>query len=86
LPRVDELYAWIHDLHPRLVPSTPLYVATQYAINQEEAWRRCFTEGRFEIDNGEVERQIRRVALGSAHFAHREHSSRAIVNAWIGAS
>ncbi|XXU75579.1 transposase [Sorangium sp. So ce1151] len=68
LPVVDELYQWIHELHLRLVPNTPLYVATQYAINQEAAWRRCFTDGRFEIDNGEVERQLRRVALGRKNY------------------
>jgi transposase len=68
LPIVDELYEWIHDLHPRLVPKTPLYVATNYAINQEAAWRRCFTNGLFEIDNGEVERQLRRIALGRKNY------------------
>jgi transposase len=68
LPIVDDLYKWIRDLHPRLVPGTPLYVATQYATNQEEAWRRCFADGRFEIDNGEVERQLRRVALGRKNY------------------
>jgi transposase len=67
-PRVDELYQWVRELHPRLVPNTPLYVATQYAINQEDAFRRCFTDGRFEIDNGEVERRIRRVPLGRKNF------------------
>jgi transposase len=65
---VDELYRWIHDLHPRLVPKTPLYNATQYAIHQEALWRRCFTDGRFEIDNGEVERQLRRVAVGRKNY------------------
>ncbi|MGK3961838.1 IS66 family transposase [Sorangium sp. So ce118] len=68
LPVVDELYQWIHELHLRLVPNTPIYVATQYAINQEAAWRRCFTDGHFEIDNGEVERQLRRVALGRKNY------------------
>jgi hypothetical protein len=68
LPRVNELYQWVHDLHPRLVPNTPLYVATQYAINQEDFFRRCFTDGRFEIDNGEVERRIRRVPLGRKNY------------------
>ncbi|WP_437544796.1 IS66 family transposase [Sorangium sp. So ce367] len=68
LPVVDELYQWIHELHLRLVPGTPLCIATQYAINQEAAWRRCFTDGRFEIDNGEVERQLRRVALGRKNY------------------
>jgi transposase len=68
LPRVDELFDWIGEIHPRLVPRTPLYIATRYALKQEEAWRRCFTDGRFEIDNGEVERQIRRVALGRKNY------------------
>lgn len=68
LPVVDGLYRWIHDLHARLVPKTPLYEATLYAIHQEQAWRRCFTDGRFEIDNGEVERRIRRVALGRKNY------------------
>lgn len=68
LPHVDELYRWIHELHPRLVPNTPLFEATRYALNQEAAWRRCFTDGRFEIDNGEVERQLRRVAIGRKNY------------------
>lgn len=68
LPQVDELYAWIRALHPRLVPKTPLHKATQYALGQEQRWRRCFTDGRFEIDNGEVERQLRRVALGRKNY------------------
>lgn len=68
LPIVDELYRWIHELHPHLVPRSLLHAATTYAINQELAWRRCFDEGRFEIDNGEVERQLRRVALGRKNY------------------
>ncbi|MBK9260180.1 MAG: transposase domain-containing protein [Polyangiaceae bacterium] len=31
---------------------------------QEAAWRRCFSDGQFEIDNGEAERRLRWVALG----------------------
>lgn len=68
LPVLDELYAWIHQLHPRLVPGDKLHTATRYAINQEAVLRRCFDDGRFEIDNGEVERQLRRVALGRKNF------------------
>jgi len=68
LPYVDALFDWINDIHSRLIPKTPLYIATHYALNQEAAWRRCFTDGRFEIDNGEVERQIRRVALGRKNY------------------
>jgi transposase len=68
LPVVNDLFDWIHELHPQLVPGTPLYLATQYATNQEAAWRLCFTDGCFEIDNGEVERQLRRVAVGRKNY------------------
>lgn len=68
IPVIDELYRWIHELHLRLVPKTPLYKATHYALSQEAAWRRCFTEGRFEIDNGEAERSLRRIAIGRKNY------------------
>jgi transposase len=68
MQHVDELYRWIHELHPRLVPKTPLYEATRYALGQEAAWRICFTQGRFEIDNGEAERSLRRIAIGRKNF------------------
>jgi transposase len=68
VPVVDELYHWIGDIHSKLIPGTPLYEATRYARNQEAAWRRCFTDGHFEIDNGEVERRIRWVALGRKNY------------------
>jgi transposase len=67
-PVLDELYKWAHDVHLRLVPDGKLFAATRYAINQEAAFRRCFDDGRFEIDNGEVERQIRRVAIGRKNY------------------
>jgi transposase len=84
LPHVDELYRWIRDIHPHLVPKTPLYIAMNYAIGQEAAWRRCFADGRFEIDNGEVERQLRRVALGRKNylFAGSETGAERIATAY----
>jgi transposase len=68
IPLVDNMYRWIHEMHASAVPNTPLYKATHYALNQETPWRRCFTDGRFEIDNGEVERQHRRVAVGRKNY------------------
>ena len=68
IPLVDELYRWIEGLHPTLVPSSKIYDATRYALKQKDRWRRCFSDGKFEIDNGEVERQLRRVALGRKNF------------------
>lgn len=67
-PVLDELYDWIRDVHRNVVPGDKLYKATYYALNQEDALRRCFDDGHFEIDNGEVERQLRRVALGRKNY------------------
>jgi transposase len=68
LPIMTELYTWIEKIHPGLVPKSPIYEATRYAIRQKEYWVRCFSDGRFEIDNGEVERQLRRVATGRRNY------------------
>ncbi|MDQ2931309.1 MAG: IS66 family transposase [Gemmatimonadota bacterium] len=68
MPIVNELFTWIADIHPKLVPGTLLHKATRYAVNQEPFFRRCFDDGRFEIDNGEVERQLRRIAIGRKNY------------------
>lgn len=68
LPIVEDFFRWVHELEPEVVPGTLLYKATLYAKNQEAVWRRCFTDGRLEIDNGEAERQLRRVAIGRKNY------------------
>jgi transposase len=68
LPIFDTLYAWIADLNPRLLPKSPLKAATTYALGQQDFLRRCFEDGRFEIDNGRVERRIRPFAVGRRNF------------------
>lgn len=68
VPIFDRLYNWIHDIHPKLLPKSPLRTATTYAINQQPYLRRCFEDGRFEIDNGRVERRIRPFAVGRRNF------------------
>ena len=68
MPLVNELFTWVAELHPKLVPGTLLHKATRYAVNQELFFRRCFDDGRFEIDNGEVERQLRRIAIGRKNY------------------
>ena len=68
LPLAHELYAWMEKLHATLVPSSKIYDATRYALNQKDAWLRCFSDGKFEIDNGEVERHLRRVSLGRKNY------------------
>lgn len=68
LPTLDAFNAWVDELHPKLLPKSPLRIATMYAINQRDFFRRCFQDGRFEIDNGRVERRIRMFAVARRNF------------------
>jgi len=68
LPILDALDGWVDALHPKLLPKSPLRRATTYAINQRGFFRRCFGDGRFEIDNGRVERRIRMFAVARRNF------------------
>ena len=68
LPILDALDAWVDELHPTLLPKSPLRRATTYAKNQRPFFRRCFEDGRFEIDNGRVERRIRMFAVARRNF------------------
>lgn len=68
MPILDELDRWVDSVHPRLLPKSPLRVATEYATNQRVFLRRCFEDGRFEIDNGRTERAIRPFAVGRRNF------------------
>lgn len=68
LPIVDKLDAWVDATHPGLLPKSPLRRGTTYAINQRAFFRRCFSDGAFEIDNGRTERRIRTYAVGRRNF------------------
>ena len=68
LPLFDKLADWVHDVQARLRPKDPLAKAITYFVNQEPFLRRCFMDGRFELDTGRVERAIREVALGRKNF------------------
>lgn len=68
LPLLEVFDKWVDTIHPKLLPKSPLRVATTYAINQRPHFRRCFEDGRFEIDNGRCERRIRPFAVGRRGF------------------
>jgi hypothetical protein len=68
IPLLEQLYQWI-DAHAGRVGKTgKLAEAIRYALNQKEYIWRCFSDGRFEIDNGAVERAIRKPAVGRRNF------------------
>lgn len=68
LPLFEKLSAWAHQLQGRLRPKDPLAKAVAYFVNQEPYLRRCFSDGRFELDTSRVERAIREVAIGRKNF------------------
>lgn len=68
LPLLDALDRWVDEIHPQLLPKSPLRRATTYAIHQRRFFRHCFEDGRFEIDNGRVERRIRNYAVGRRNY------------------
>ena len=68
VPILNQLDAWVDDVHPKLLPKSPLRRATTYAIHQRPFFRRCFEDGRFEIDNGRTERWIRPFGVARRAF------------------
>jgi transposase len=67
-PILNQLDEWVDKIHPTLLPKSPLRRATTYAQNQRIYFRRCFSDGIFEIDNGRTERRIRYFTIGRKNF------------------
>ena len=68
LPILDNFDAWVDYLIPTVTPTSLLGKALSYAKQQRKFIRRCFTDGRFEIDNGLVERSLRTACIGRRNF------------------
>ena len=70
LPLLAALFAWIVDIQPTLGKTSKLAEAVRYAVNQRLFVERCFTDGRFEIDNGEIERVLKKPCVGRKNYLH----------------
>jgi hypothetical protein len=68
LPVLAELDAWVDERDLTLGKTGKLAEAVRYAKQQRLYVRRCFSDGRFEIDNGAVERAIREPAIGRKNY------------------
>jgi len=68
LPYLNAFDAWVDERDKTLGKTGKLAEAVRYAKQQRVFIRRCFSDGRFEIDNGRVERKIREPALGRKNF------------------
>lgn len=67
-PLLAELHDWFEAMAPRATPKSLLGKAIGYSQKRWQALTRYLDDGRLEIDNGEVERLIRLVALGRKNY------------------
>jgi transposase len=65
---LDQFDAWVDGLKATCLPTSPLGKAVGYAVHQRSFVRRCFTDGRFEIDNGHTERVLREPCIGRKNY------------------
>ena len=63
-PLLEELRRWIEEIRPKVPPSTPLGKAIRYVERRWFSLCVFVVDGRISIDNGEVERFIRRIGVG----------------------
>ena len=67
-PILGAFKAWLDEIAPSLRKTGKLTEAVRYALQQWVYVRRCFNDGRLEIDNGACEREIREPAIGRKNF------------------
>lgn len=64
VPILDNFDIWLEKNRYTVRPTEPLASAVDYHVQQLAFFKRCFEDGRFEIDNGDCERALRRVGMG----------------------
>jgi hypothetical protein len=67
-PIGEEFFAWVLKQEALVRPSSYLGKAVGYALQQKDFVMRCFDDGRFELDTGRVERQIREPVIGRKNY------------------
>jgi len=63
-PYMDKIKKWCEKKRPKVIKESPLGNAINYFINEYEELSNFLKSGRYEIDNGWVERMIRKFAIG----------------------
>jgi transposase len=70
VPIAEAFFAWAEERKKNALPTSYVGKAAGYAIAQKEFALRCLTDGRFELDTGRVERQIREPVVGRKNYLH----------------
>jgi hypothetical protein len=67
-PVLEAMQPWLRMLKDKVLPKSQMGQAIGYALRQWDALNRYLDDGRLEIDNNGVERQIRSVAVGRKNW------------------
>lgn len=67
-PLLDAMLPWLEGIRPRHLPKSPMGDAINYTLRQWDTLVRYLDDGRLEIDNNRVERQMRSVAVGRKNW------------------
>ena len=63
-PYMEKIKKWCEKKKSKVVPESPLGNAINYFINEYDELSNFLKDGRYEVDNGWVERMIRKFAIG----------------------
>ena len=67
-PLLDAMCPWLEGICHRHLPKSPMGDAIGYALRQWDTLLRYLDDGRLDIDNNRVERQMRSVAVGRKNW------------------
>jgi transposase len=67
-PLLDAMRPWLEGLKPTVLPKSPMGEAIGYVLRQWDPLTRYLDDGRLDIDNNRVERQMRTVAVGRKNW------------------
>ena len=67
-PSMEEIKKWCIHHKPTVLPTSPIGNAINYFINEYDELSGFLKDGRYEIDNGWVERQIKKYAIGRKNW------------------
>ncbi len=70
LSLLDDFNARVLKMKPTLGKTSKLAQAARYASNQRAHVDRCFTDGRVESNNGEIERLLKKPCVGRKNYLH----------------
>lgn len=68
LPVLDKFENWLIDQSLKVLPKSAIGIAVNYTKNLWPRLRRYVEDGRFQIDNNQIENTIRPVAIGRKNY------------------